>query len=88
MQFVTLPRPRQNRGDGRRPRSFELSVKFFVSTAKLADGSLRNIENGRLVSWEVELEEMDPQELVNQEEKAVRNVVEKLGESIPWGPEQ
>ena len=65
-----------------------MSVKFFLSKAKLVDGSLRTIEHDRLVSWEVAFEEIDPQELVNQEEKAVRTVVEKTGESIPWGPEQ
>jgi hypothetical protein len=65
-----------------------LSVKFFLSKAKIADGSLRTIEHDRLVSWEVEFAEIDPQELVNQEEKAVRNIVEKIGESIARGPEQ
>jgi hypothetical protein len=65
-----------------------LSVKFFLSKAKLADGSLRTIEHDRVVSWEVEFAEIDPQDLVNQEEKAVRNIVEKIGESIAWGPEQ
>ena len=49
---------------------------------------MRNIEHDTLVSWEVEFAEIDPQDLGNQEEKAVRNVVEKIGESIPLGPEQ
>ena len=83
--FVTFHRC-QNRGAER--RTFELSVKFFLSKAKLADGSLRNIEHDTLVSWEVDFAEIDPQDLVNQEEKAVRNVVEKIGESVPWGPQQ
>ena len=65
-----------------------MSVNFFLSKAKLADGSLRTIEHDSVVSWEVAFEEIDPQELVNQEEKAVRTVVEKTGESIAWGPEQ
>jgi hypothetical protein len=65
-----------------------LSVKIFLSKAKLVDGSLRTIEHDRVVSWEVEFAEIDPQDLVNQEEKAVRNIVEKIGESIAWGPEQ
>jgi hypothetical protein len=46
---------------------------------------LRTIEHDREVSWEVEFAEIDPQDLVNQEEKAVRNIVEKIGESIVWG---
>ena len=58
----------QNRGDDR--RSFELSINFFLSKAKLADGSLRTIEQDSVVSWEVAFEEIDPQELVSQEEKA------------------
>ena len=83
-QFVTFHC--QNRGAER--RTFELSVKFFISKAKLADGSLRNIEHDTLVSWEVEFADIDPVDLANQEEKAVRNVVEKIGESVPWGPQQ
>ncbi|GJM87235.1 hypothetical protein PR202_ga03169 [Eleusine coracana subsp. coracana] len=55
---------------------------------ELADGSLRAIEQERLVSWEVDCAEIDPQDLVNQEAQAVRNLVDKIGESIPWGPEQ
>jgi hypothetical protein len=34
--------------------------------------------------WEVEIREIDPQELHNMEEHAVRNVVEKLGDSVIW----
>jgi hypothetical protein len=63
-------------------------VKFFTSVAKLADGSLRTIEQDRVVTWEVQCAEIDPQELVNEEVKAVRDLVEKIGECIPWGPEQ
>jgi hypothetical protein len=40
------------------------------------------------VRWEVEFLEIDPQELHNMDEWAVRNVVEKLGESVIWGPKQ
>ena len=65
-----------------------MSVKNFISKVKLADGSLRNIEHDTLVSWEVDFAEIDPQDLAKQEEKAVRNVVEKIGESVPWGPQQ
>jgi hypothetical protein len=38
--------------------------------------------------WEVEFREIDPQELHNMEERAMKNVVEKLGESVIWGPRQ
>ena len=40
------------------------------------------------MKWEVECAEIDPQEIQSMEERAVRNVVEKIGESIVWGPEQ
>ncbi|KAE8771247.1 hypothetical protein D1007_56937 [Hordeum vulgare] len=69
-------------------RTFEFTIEFFPSKAKLGDGSLRDIEGDTIVKWEVELSEIDPQELQSMEEKAVRNVVEKIGESIFWGPEQ
>jgi hypothetical protein len=39
---------------------------------------LRTIEHDRVVSWEVEFAEIDPQDLVNQVEKAMRNIVEKI----------
>jgi hypothetical protein len=38
--------------------------------------------------WEVDFGEIDPQEMHNMEELAVRNVVEKLGESVIWDPGQ
>ncbi|KAE8815625.1 hypothetical protein D1007_07104 [Hordeum vulgare] len=69
-------------------RTFEFTIEFFPSKAKLGDGSLRDIEGDTIVKWEVELSEIDPQELQSMEEKAVRNVVEKIGESIFWGLEQ
>ena len=78
--------PLTNRGDD--ARTFEFTVEFFPSKAKLGDGSVRDIERDTIVKWEVELAEIDPQELQSMEEKAVRNVVEKIGESIFWGPEQ
>ena len=52
IQIVTFPHHCENRG-AERP-IFEWSVKFFVSTAKLADGSLKDIEQDSSVSWEVE----------------------------------
>ena len=75
--------PLTNRG-----RTFEFTVEFFPSKAKLGDGSVRDIERDTIVKWEVECAEIDPQEIQSMEERAVRNVVEKIGESIFWGPEQ
>ena len=83
---MTFPHLCRNRRDER--RSFEWSVKFFTSVTKLADGSLKTIEQDRLVSWKVDCAEVDRQDLVNQRSKAVRDFVEKIGEYIPWGQEQ
>ena len=85
-RHLTVPVSIQNRGDAR--RNFQFIVNFFPCKAKLADGSVRNIERDTIVRWEVEFAEIDPQELQNMEEKAVKNVVEKLGQSVLWGPEQ
>ena len=48
---------------------------------------MRDIERDTIVRLEVEFSEIDPQELQILEEKAVKNVVEKLGENVLWGPE-
>jgi hypothetical protein len=40
---------------------------------------VRNIERDTIVRWEVEFAEIDPQELQNMEEKAVKNEMEKFG---------
>jgi hypothetical protein len=40
------------------------------------------------VLLEIKFCDLDPQELQIMEEQAVRNVVEKIGESVLWGPEQ
>jgi hypothetical protein len=61
---------------------------FFPAKAFLCDGSMSNIKRTTIVRWEVEFREIEPQELHNMEERAVRNVVEKLGESVIWGPKQ
>ncbi|KAE8781928.1 hypothetical protein D1007_44666 [Hordeum vulgare] len=66
-------------------RTFEFSVEFLPSKAKLVDCSVRDIERDIIVKWEVEFEEIDPQEIQRMEERAVRNVVEKIGESIFLG---
>jgi hypothetical protein len=74
----------QNMGDAA-GRNFQFTIHFFPSKALLCDGSVRNIERDTIVRWEVDFTEIDPQELHNMEEQAVRNVVEKLGESAIWG---
>ena len=73
---------------GDRARTLEFSVELFPFKAKLVDGSVRDIERDTIVKWEVECAEIDPQEIQSMEEGAERNVVEKIGESIFWGPEQ
>ena len=74
--------PLINRGNV--ARTFEFSVEFLPSKAKLVDGSVRDIERDTIVKWEVECAEIDPREIQSMEERAVRNVVEKIGESIFW----
>jgi hypothetical protein len=54
----------------------------------LADGSMHSIERETTVLLEIKFCNLDPQELQIMEEQAVRNVVEKIGESILWGAEQ
>ena len=54
----------------------------------LVDGSMQVIERDTVVKWEVELEHVDPQELQRMGEEAVRNMVEKIWESVVWGLEQ
>jgi hypothetical protein len=44
-----------------------------------------NIETDTIMRWEVDFGETDPQELHNMEEQAMRNVEDKLGESVIWG---
>jgi hypothetical protein len=67
-------------------QTFEITVEFFCSKAKLGDGSLKM--NGTKVKWLVEFSDIDPQDLQNTEEKAVQNLVEKIGAHIVWGPDQ
>ena len=69
-------------------RIFQFTVEFFVCKSKLGDGSVRNIDRDTVVRWEVDFADIDPQELQIKEEKAVRNVVEKLGQSVLWHPAQ
>ena len=49
---------------------------------------MQNIERDTIVKWEVDFEEIDPQDLQNMGEKAVKTMVEKIGEHVIWGPEQ
>ena len=78
--FLTEHSPAlSNRGDSE--RTFEIIVQFLCSKAKLGDGSARTIERETIVKLEVEFSEMDPQDL-HYMEKAVKNWVEKIGESV------
>ncbi|KAE8794787.1 hypothetical protein D1007_30323 [Hordeum vulgare] len=63
-------------------------VEFFPCKAKLSDGSVQDIYRDTTVRLDVELADVDPQELESMKEKAVGNLVERIGESIVWGPEQ
>ncbi|KAE8777122.1 hypothetical protein D1007_50087 [Hordeum vulgare] len=74
------------RGDG--TRTFEFTVEFFPSKAKLGDDVVRDIEKDKIVKWEVEFAQIDSQDLKSMEEKAMKNVVEKIKETIFWGPQQ
>ncbi|KAE8775460.1 hypothetical protein D1007_52017 [Hordeum vulgare] len=56
--------------------------------AKLVDGSIQKIQRDTIVKWEVDCVEIDPNELQSTEEKAVGKSVEKIGETVLWGPEQ
>ncbi|KAE8801784.1 hypothetical protein D1007_22581 [Hordeum vulgare] len=78
-----------NKGAGNAaPETFEFAINFFPSTAKLVDGSIENIQRDTIVKWEVDCAEIDPIEIQSMEEKAVRKLVEKIGETVLWGPEQ
>ncbi|KAE8790457.1 hypothetical protein D1007_35228 [Hordeum vulgare] len=78
--------PAYNRGDA--AETFKFAINFFPSTTKLVHGSIQDIEKDTIVKWEVDCAEIDPNELQLMEEKAVRKLVEKIGETVFWGPEQ
>ncbi|KAE8811724.1 hypothetical protein D1007_11524 [Hordeum vulgare] len=80
------PDSASNRGNA--AETFEFAINFFPSTAKLVDGSIENIQRDTIVKWEVGCAEIDPNEIQSMEEKAVRKLVEKIGETVLWGPEQ
>jgi hypothetical protein len=65
-----------------------LTVKFIPSKAKLGDGSPQKTERDTLMIWKVTFGEIDLQELQNMEENVMKNVVEKLGQSVLWGLDQ
>ena len=78
--------PLTNRGDS--APTFAITVEFFPCKAKLGDGSVQDIQRDTFVRWDVDCTDIDPQELQSMEEKAVKNLVERIGESIGWGPDQ
>ncbi|KAE8770389.1 hypothetical protein D1007_57855 [Hordeum vulgare] len=80
------PDSASNRGNA--AETFEFAINFFPSKAKLVDGSIENIQRDTIVKWEVDCAEIDPHEIQSMEEKAVRKLVEKIGETVLWGPEQ
>jgi hypothetical protein len=49
---------------------------------------MRGIERDTMVKWEVECADIDPQELQSMEENVVRNLVDKIGDSVVLGSEQ
>jgi len=65
-----------------------LSIKFWPSKAILVDGSMHPIDQDTIVKLEIDFDDLDPQELQIMEAKAVRDMVEKIGESVLWGPQQ
>ncbi|KAE8772399.1 hypothetical protein D1007_55609 [Hordeum vulgare] len=80
------PDSASNRGNA--AETFEFAINLFPSTAKLVDGSIENIQRDTIVKWEVDCAEIDPNEIQSMEEKAVRKLVEKIEETVLWGPEQ
>ena len=63
-------------------------MEFFPCKAKLSDDSVQDIDRDTTVRLDVDFADVDPQELEIMKEKAVGNLVERIGESIVWGPEQ
>ncbi|KAE8805681.1 hypothetical protein D1007_18176 [Hordeum vulgare] len=80
------PDSASNRGNA--AETFEFAINLFPSTAKLVDGSIENIHRDTIVKWEVDCAEIDPIEIQSMEKKALRKLVEKIGETMLWGPEQ
>jgi hypothetical protein len=63
--------PLKNRGDAD-ARTFEITVEFFPTKAKLVDGSIQVIERDTIVKWEVDFAEIDPQDIQSMGEQAVK----------------
>lgn len=76
-----------NRGGSGSATTFAIIVEFFPCKAKLSDGSVQDIDRDTTVRLDVDFADVDPQELEIMKEKAVGNLVERIGESIVWGPE-
>ncbi|KAE8801420.1 outer envelope pore protein 16-3, chloroplastic/mitochondrial-like [Hordeum vulgare] len=53
-----------------------------------ASNRIQKTQRDTIVKWEVDCAKIDPNELQSMEEKAVRKLVEKIGETVLWGPEQ
>jgi hypothetical protein len=77
----------EKRGDDD-AHTFEITVEFILSKAKRVDGGMQVFERDTIVKWEANFVEIDPQDIQSMEEQAVKNLVEKIEESIGWGPEQ
>jgi hypothetical protein len=45
---------------------------------------MQHIERETIVKWDIEFGNIDPQYLQSMGEKAVRNVVDKIRESVVW----
>ncbi|KAE8781093.1 hypothetical protein D1007_45676 [Hordeum vulgare] len=70
-------------------QTFEFTIEFFPSKAKLGAGSLRDIEGDTIVKWEVELSYIDPQELQSMEEKADgEEMVDEIDRQNGWTTKQ
>ena len=54
-------------------------MEFFPCKAKLSDGSVQDIDRDTTVRLDVEFADVDPQELESMKEKAVGNLVERIG---------
>ncbi|KAE8793488.1 hypothetical protein D1007_31902 [Hordeum vulgare] len=69
--------------------SLEACVLYHSADAAVGTNiTVQDIYRDTSVRLDVELADVDPQELESMKEKAVGNLVERIGESIVWGPEQ
>ncbi|KAE8779784.1 hypothetical protein D1007_47144 [Hordeum vulgare] len=61
---------------------------FFSAVVELLSRQRQSYCEDTTVRLDVELADVDPRELESMKEKAMGNLVERIGESILWGPEQ